>query len=105
MPPVPWVVKVRDHPGSKPEDIENEPDWGAGHQHRIGYKNRQDRVPGFTNPSDEWTEEEKEAVRRDKELHEQEEQGKLVNWRDIMTHEEVSESRSHASQSSTHVQN
>ena len=48
MPPLPYDVRVKQHPGSTAEEIEDEPDWGNGHQHRIGYKNNQDRKPGLT---------------------------------------------------------
>ena len=48
MAPMPYSVRVQQHPGSTAQDIENEPEWGEGHQHRIGYKNRQDRWPGLT---------------------------------------------------------
>ncbi|OHW98199.1 nitrate reductase [Colletotrichum incanum] len=42
-----FVVKKTDHPGSSQEEIENEPNWGSGHNHRIGFKNRDNRVPGY----------------------------------------------------------
>jgi nitrate reductase (NAD(P)H) len=49
MPQIPWQVTVRDHPGSSATEIEQEPNWGvAGSQHRVGFKNRQDRKPGLT---------------------------------------------------------
>ncbi|GAB7328539.1 hypothetical protein MBLNU13_g00494t1 [Cladosporium sp. NU13] len=57
MPQIPWQVTVQDHPGSSQTEIEKEPDWGSGSQHRVGFKNRQDRRPGLTHndddPSDE----------------------------------------------------
>lgn len=53
MPPIPWTVKVHHHPGSSAHDIAKEPDWNAGHEHRIGFKNSQDRVPGITHEYDE----------------------------------------------------
>ena len=49
----PWNVNVTSHPGSTAEDIGHEPDWSDGHQHPIGFKNRQDRVPGLTHAADD----------------------------------------------------
>ncbi|KAK3713621.1 hypothetical protein LTR37_008315 [Vermiconidia calcicola] len=50
---VPWNVTVQSHPGSADEDVNSEVDWHEGHQHRIGYKNRDDRVPGLTHHDDD----------------------------------------------------
>jgi nitrate reductase (NAD(P)H) len=60
---IPWHVRVTDHPGSSREEIEAEPDWGKGHEHHIGYKNFQDRLPGLTHASDEHYEELEEEIR------------------------------------------
>jgi len=49
---IPWDVIVSDHPGSTQDEISQEPDWSGGHQHRIGYKNRQHRIPGVTHSQD-----------------------------------------------------
>ena len=58
MPQIPWQVTVQDHPGSSQTEIEKEPDWGAaGSQHRVGFKNRQDRRPGLTHTNDDPSEE------------------------------------------------
>lgn len=102
---IPWKVSVRHHPGSSAQDIKNEPHWTTGHQHRIGYRNRQDRVPGLTHQYDEagdppdltrspsssdqdaeaeFDEEAKEGYRK---LKEKAQRGELVNFRDIVTNE------------------
>jgi nitrate reductase (NAD(P)H) len=58
MPQIPWQVTVQDHPGSSTTEIEQEPNWGvAGSQHRIGFKNRQDRKPGLTHTDDDASDE------------------------------------------------
>jgi nitrate reductase (NAD(P)H) len=57
MPPVPWRVQITDHPGSTREEIEQEPDWNLGHEHRVGYLNRDNRRPGLTHTVDERNEE------------------------------------------------
>lgn len=89
MPPVPWHVRVKQHPGSTTEEIEDEPEWGSGHQHRVGYKNRDDRWPGLTHLGEEEEEDVEEAVEEYKELAQKEKKGDLVNFRDVITHEKV----------------
>ncbi|OCL15197.1 hypothetical protein AOQ84DRAFT_225138 [Glonium stellatum] len=87
MPPVMWKVRVKDHPGSSLEEIQSEPDWAIGHEHRIGYKNRQDRFPGLTHADDEIEEakeQSKEAKKEHEELEERTRKGELVNFRDII---------------------
>ncbi|KAK5115853.1 hypothetical protein LTR85_009447 [Meristemomyces frigidus] len=96
---VPWRVDVKQHPGSSEQDIKDEPQWTAGHQHRIGYRNRQDRFPGLTHDADEGevpeltngtsssgTEEDfdEEARQEYEKLRTRAEEGKLVNFRDIV---------------------
>jgi nitrate reductase (NAD(P)H) len=92
MPPIPWRVDITDHPGSTRDEIEQEPDWQAGHQHehRIGYKNRYDRRPGVTHEQDEHTEADElaeEARGRYEELVREANKGDLVNFRDIVQNE------------------
>lgn len=101
---VPWQVSVTSHPGSSAQDIQDEPDWTSRHQHRIGFKNRQDRKPGLTHEADEADdvpdltrsssedEDDKEAfdeqARADYEkLKRDAEGGKLTNFRDIVSNE------------------
>ena len=50
---VPWSTSVRDHPGSSAQDIHAEAEWERASQHRIGFKNRQDRRAGITHQDDE----------------------------------------------------
>lgn len=89
MPGIPYRVQVRDHPGSSRKDIDNEPSWGEGHQHRVGFKNRFDRLPGLTGQHDE---DEEEAIQEFKELQEEQKRGDLINFRDVMTHEKYVDS-------------
>lgn len=84
-----WTVYVQNHPGSTKEEIANEPDWGAGHQHRIGFRNRSNRVPGLAHDGDYFKEVENARVLR-RELQDEETSRQLVNFRDIIEHEPVS---------------
>jgi nitrate reductase (NAD(P)H) len=91
MPPVPWRVETTDHPGSTQEEIVQEPDWSQHHDdgHRIGYRNRDDRLPGITHGSDEQlgADEIEEARKDHKDLVEKAKKGDLVNFRDIVLSE------------------
>lgn len=89
MPPVPWKVTVHDHPGSSWDDVLNEPEWGTGHNHRIGYKNNQDRVAGITHARDELSKEDEEAYEEYQELRDEAKKGDLLNFRDIVKGEKV----------------
>ncbi|KAK2629718.1 hypothetical protein QTJ16_000538 [Diplocarpon rosae] len=92
MPPIPHRVQVQHHPGATLQDIENEPDWGRGHQHRVGFVNGQDRVPGLTHAGDEHEDDSdphdelsiEDARKRYEKLRDDEEKGKLVNFRDVI---------------------
>ncbi|OLN97767.1 Nitrate reductase [NADH] protein-like protein [Colletotrichum chlorophyti] len=42
-----FIISKTDHPGSTRREIENEPNWGSGHNHRVGFKNKDNRVPGY----------------------------------------------------------
>lgn len=53
MLPVQRGVQIKHHPGSSVNEIEQEPDWEAGHQHDVGFKNQQDRIPGLTHGDNE----------------------------------------------------
>ncbi|MCJ1245312.1 hypothetical protein MMC30_002516 [Trapelia coarctata] len=91
MPQIPHYVKVRQHPGSSREDIENEPSWNNGHQHRIGYRNRQDRIPGVTHSGDEKLEDvafKREALKELDQLQERVSKGDLINFRDAIKQQE-----------------
>lgn len=85
----PWVVKVKDHPGSSAQEIDDEPDWSSGHTHRIGFKNRDDRVPGVTHKRNDYSEEIKRAKEQLRQLREEAKGGKLVNFRDLIESQEV----------------
>ena len=93
MPPVPWRVRVTNHPGSTREDIEREPDWAKEHKHdhRVGFRNRYDRVPGVTHAQDEdlsgVNNESGEAHKEYEQLKERARKGDLVNFRDIVQNE------------------
>ncbi|GKT58265.1 nitrate reductase [Colletotrichum tofieldiae] len=73
-----FVVKKKDHPGSSRQDIENEPDWGSGHNHRVGFKNRDNRVPGYI----------AEAKGKLSAFHHRIDDGDLVNFEDIINAQE-----------------
>jgi len=91
MPPIPYRVSVRNHPGSTTHEIKNEPDWGSGHQHRVGFKNDQNRIPGLTHSGDEREEESdftEDAIDKYQQLRNEVSEGKLVNFRDIITGQE-----------------
>ncbi|KAF2150810.1 hypothetical protein K461DRAFT_228984 [Myriangium duriaei CBS 260.36] len=89
MPQPPRKQKVGDFPGSSAEEIENEPAWGPGHSHRVGYKNKADRLAGFTEDADHWEDEEErqlaeDAMRRYREMRQEHDRGELLNFQDIM---------------------
>ena len=88
MPPIPWRVQTTNHPGSSRNEIEQEPDWSAEHrhEHRIGYKNRYDRLPGVTHERDEHTEIDEVEQARDgyEKLKTEAKDGDLINFRDIV---------------------
>lgn len=82
------------HQGSSEQDIQNEPDWSKTHNHRIGFRDRNDRHPGLTHHGEEWASEQervfleqarKEAEELGKELGEHD----LINVREFMTKQEV----------------
>nr|OQO24577.1 hypothetical protein B0A51_09734 [Rachicladosporium sp. CCFEE 5018] len=103
---VPWIVSVRDHPGSSAEDIHHEPNWTNGHQHRVGYRNDQGRLPGLTHDTDEASDvpdlaspssglesedEQKfdeDARKRFQELKSRAKKGDLINFRDVIKNQE-----------------
>ncbi|KAF5004145.1 hypothetical protein FDECE_9359 [Fusarium decemcellulare] len=71
----PWVVNIRPHPGSTAEEIRNEPNWIAGHQHRVGFRDRNDRVPGITHRDDEY---------REQDFHLRYPQNRSLGWRYVL---------------------
>lgn len=94
MPPIPHLVRVRHHPGSSAQNIQDEPDWSSGgHEHRVGFRNRQNRVPGLTHSGDERDEDsdpydEVEAAEKYRRFRERVEAGELVNFRDVVNAQE-----------------
>lgn len=86
----PWRVHVKGHPGSSAQEIKEEPDWTAGHHQRIGFKNREDFVPGVTNARDDEYDQDIERARRAlKQLQDQAGEGHLLNFRDLVQNQEV----------------
>lgn len=87
---VPWRVQITDHPSSTRDEIDSEPDWKKlhGHNHRVGFKNRPDRLPGITHRNDERIDEAEEmgekARAEYKKLKGSAERGDLVNFRDVI---------------------
>ena len=86
---MPWTVTVQPHPGSSTQDIANEPEWGLGHEHRIGFKNRSNRLPGITHKEDRHHEDAVEEEKEQAQLQEEAKEGKLLNFRDLIQHQEV----------------
>lgn len=88
MPPAPSRTAVTtNHPGSSQQEIDDEPDWGFGHNHRIGYVNSDDRYPGFTHSNDENNEdyeEVKEAIEGSVADEQKKHEGELINFREVM---------------------
>jgi len=96
MPPIPHRVTVSYHPGSTLEEIQKEPEWGRGHEHRVGFINGQNRVPGLTHSGDEREDdsdpsediEAEIAAEKYHEFWDEAEEGKLVSFRDIINAQE-----------------
>ncbi|KAK4979657.1 hypothetical protein LTR28_003387 [Elasticomyces elasticus] len=81
---------VRYHPGSSEHEIAQEPNWGSGHQHRIGFRNRQNRFAGLTHPGDHdpyrHDEDRKfaeKAMREHREISQEAKKGDLLNFQQI----------------------
>lgn len=98
---MPWdalkPAVVTQHPGSSGKEIEEEPEWSRGHNHRVGYLNRQGRFAGLTHDGDfdpyETEEDRKfrdEAIRKHRELRERSKEGELLDFQDIMKNQTVS---------------
>ncbi|KAJ5815359.1 hypothetical protein N7474_007136 [Penicillium riverlandense] len=81
------------HPGSSADDIRDEPDWTRTHNHRIGFRDRNDRHPGLTHHGDEWESEEEskfleQAKKEAKELEMELGKQDLVDVREFMAKQE-----------------
>ncbi|KAF5018063.1 hypothetical protein F66182_9962 [Fusarium sp. NRRL 66182] len=84
----PWTVTVKHHPGSTADEIRREPDWIAGHQHRVGFRDRNDRLPGITHCDDEHWEYTQQARQRYDAMREAVKSGELANFRDLIENQE-----------------
>jgi nitrate reductase (NAD(P)H) len=84
----------RSHAGSSKQEIQNEPDWVQTHNHRIGFRDKNDRHPGLTHVGDEWhTEQQRQfldqAKREAEELSKEIKDKKLIDVREFMAKQEV----------------
>jgi nitrate reductase (NAD(P)H) len=84
----------RRHGGSSRDEIQNEPDWTKTHNHRIGFRDRNDRHPGYTHVGDEGdTVRQSEflalAKKESEELSTELKHRKLLNVREFMAKQEV----------------
>ena len=91
---MPGRVRVGNFSGSSQKEIDEEPDWGAGHNHRVGFRNNTDRVAGFTHDGDHEEEDEdhkftETAVRKYREMRKRAGEGKLLNFQDVMRGQSV----------------
>ncbi|BGP28286.1 hypothetical protein JCM10296v2_000018 [Rhodotorula toruloides] len=90
-------VVVKGHPGSSAQEIEDEPDWSGGHQHRVGFRNRDDRAPGLALGSSIEIDEAGQAQEQERHaedvahvkaqletLGEERSEGRLVTFREIV---------------------
>lgn len=77
---------MNEHPGSSSQEIADEPDWGFGHNHRIGFVNNEDRHPGFSHDGDYEEEEEltEEDAKKVEAVKARLRRGDMINFRDIM---------------------
>lgn len=71
-----------------------EPDWINTHNHRIGFRDRDDRYPGYTHIGDDWAKEQDrqflaQAKEGADELNQELQEHNLINIRDYMTKQEV----------------
>jgi hypothetical protein len=92
MPAIPLYTKAPQHPSSSEHEILNEPDWAKAHSHRIGFRDRENRYPGFTHHGDEWKREaefEEDAIQREGELRAKIAERALLTVRDFMQLQEV----------------
>ena len=90
------TATVTSHPGSSTAEIAAEPNWGSGHQHRVGYINTTGRRAGLTHEGDHEPADEderafiQEATRKYRELRARAKKGDLVNFVDVMKAQTVS---------------
>jgi nitrate reductase (NAD(P)H) len=89
MVPNSWKVTIQDHPGSTWDDILSEPDWDIGHNHRVGYNNKDNRIAGFSSEYDEYRKESERAQEHYENAKDGKKQGDLVNFRDVIKNQKV----------------
>ncbi|OAG05794.1 uncharacterized protein CC84DRAFT_1244315 [Paraphaeosphaeria sporulosa] len=91
MPLVPWRVRITDHPSSTRQEIEEEPNWSTAHrhEHRVGYKNHDDRLAGITHHCEEVNanDDVEKARYGHEDLVERAKKGDLINFRDFVMEE------------------
>lgn len=87
---------LSNHPGSTKQELADEPAWGRGHEHRTGFRNKNNIVPGITSDPDhhhlEDEEDEefvKDASRKYQDLRDRAKNGQLLNFQDIMKDQTV----------------
>lgn len=102
-----YTCPDRSHAGASWEDIQNEPDWLRSHNNRIGFRDHSDRLLGYTHIGDEWnTEEDRQFLARAKEEAEELNRDlggqNLVNFRELMTLQEVCQKAISVSDSNIH---
>lgn len=93
MPPIPWTVKVRHHPGSSADDVAKEPDWGARQKRYIGFKDGQDHKVGITHQEGEYDGGLEIFGPDPREVKSQAMDGEPITLRDVIRHSEVSRER------------
>ncbi|KAF3014890.1 hypothetical protein E8E15_004993 [Penicillium rubens] len=84
---------MRSHAGASEEDVLNEPDWVITHNHRIGFRDRDNRHPAYTHVGDDWgPEQEQEFLAQAKkeadELNKKLVEHDLITVRDYMDKQE-----------------
>lgn len=84
------AARVASHPGSSESEIAAEPNWGGGHQHRLGYINAAGRRAGLTHDGDHEPEDQDEravletATKKYRDLRARSKKGDLINFVDVM---------------------
>lgn len=92
--PLHYTRPNRSFMGSSKDDIQDEPDWSNTHNNRIGFRDRNERHPGFTHIGDEWNKEEErqflaEAKNEADELQKELGNRNLINVRMFMNKQQV----------------
>ncbi|KAK2763124.1 hypothetical protein FQN54_009759 [Arachnomyces sp. PD_36] len=91
MSTIPHHTWRSDHPGSTKQEILEEPEWHSARAHRIGFRDRENRVAGLTHVGDERKEDQEfweQAQKKAQELKDELGKGELLSVRDFMTKQE-----------------